>query len=553
MGLGISTGCTQTIPDDINSRIEETGLKETFKDWTVRDVNEALIETEGFTNGEMKCGWREFFRICQNVKDRKDRAKLLHQRNVMHPACLSYAMISEPAEYSEDRVSETEKRENHLEEKEQDIQEDVFEMDKDLDEFISENEDDNEEEDCVSSTSSVSGDPSGRDRISSNVHFFSPVFFGYSTISSHEHDMKEEQRVRSQREAEESFEDSNKDTQSIYDQIKMLESQRDEWTSRQDGALQDREKRRERERRDMENSYHAQKRQVGEEEASDITLQYEKQVHEFEERIKSENETSQKTRERKLKSFSKQIRELELKVSKMSSSNDAILCRPRGNKLCEIYEKKLDEAALEWAERKNELKEKQLQIEEVGSSRGVKIMMKSAIEKCEKAVNEASQKMEKIRQSQELARSLARREAPFALLFEPLLNYHQQRRENNDLKPHTLMVFSTIIMFCGDSIRHKLDWFYWRFSESEIRRAEARSKPRSMRNEIEQQDATSSFEESRCSPCDIERLLLMTTRALESIGGVVQSKTISESQIRTLAVSFFDSPDCTFYFPSLHV
>jgi len=106
MGLGISTGCTQTIPDDTNRNLEEAGLKETFRDWTVRDVNEALIETEGFTNGEMKCGWREFFRVCQDIKDRKDRAKVLRERDSMHPACLSYAMVSESPEEIEETASE---------------------------------------------------------------------------------------------------------------------------------------------------------------------------------------------------------------------------------------------------------------------------------------------------------------------------------------------------------------------------------------------------------------------------------------------------------------
>eukprot|EP00938_MAST-03A_sp_MAST-3A-sp1_P000352 g352.t1 len=114
MGLGISTGCTQTIPDDTNRNLEEAGLKETFRDWTVRDVNEALVETEGFTNGEMKCGWREFFGVCQDIKDRKDRAKVLRERDSMHPACLSYAMVSESPEEIEETASEREEKEEDV-------------------------------------------------------------------------------------------------------------------------------------------------------------------------------------------------------------------------------------------------------------------------------------------------------------------------------------------------------------------------------------------------------------------------------------------------------
>lgn len=162
-------------------------------------------------------------------------------------------------------------------------------------------------------------------------------------------------------------------------------------------------------------------------------------------------------------------------------------------------------------------------------------MMKSAIEKCEKAVSEASVKMEALRKSQELSRSLAEREAPFASLFAPLQN-------DDELYPSTLMVFSTIIMFCGDTLRHKLDWLFWRFSSTEIRSAIARAKPRSLRSEKEQENACSK-NESRCSINDIENLLSMTTTALESIGGVPVEKTMSSSQIRTLAVSFFDSAD----------
>ena len=48
MGLGISTGCTQTIPDDINNRIEETGLKETFKDWSAVVVQHEFDHLNGF-------------------------------------------------------------------------------------------------------------------------------------------------------------------------------------------------------------------------------------------------------------------------------------------------------------------------------------------------------------------------------------------------------------------------------------------------------------------------------------------------------------------------
>jgi len=531
MGLGISTGCTQVMPDDTRKYLEESGIKETFKGWTVRDVNEALIATEGFRSGEMKCGWQEFFHVCQDIKDRKDRASLLRQRDSMHPACLSYAMVSENLKDEEDETTlrkiegvkeeeeEKEEEQEEKEEEEKDVQEDVFEMNEDLDAYISENE---EEDDIISSSQTQSSKSNKPTRIpSDDVYNFSPIFFGYSTISSHEFDSQDAKRVKERRNAEESFEESDKDAQNIKNKIKTLETEREEWTSRQDKALQDRKKRRERERKDIENSFHAKKREVGEDELLQIKKQYENEIKAFEETITNQDNTSQKTRERKLKSFSKQIQELELALSKKSSSNSAILSRPRGNKLCEIYEEKLDKAALEWAERKKELKEKQMQIEEGGSSRGVKIMMKSAIEKCEKAIFEASEKMEKLRKSQELSQSLARREAPFAALFEPLIiNEEEEEGENENNKPHTLMVFSTIIMFCGDSLRHKLDWFFWRFSETQARTAKARSKPRSMRDQIEQQDATSSIEDSRCSSRDIESLLFMTTRALELIGGV---------------------------------
>ena len=82
MGLGISTGCTQTIPDDTNRHLEEAGLKETFRDWTVRDVNEALIETE--LRRERGSQARSYFetaqRLCPQIYEAQYNGALLSYR-----------------------------------------------------------------------------------------------------------------------------------------------------------------------------------------------------------------------------------------------------------------------------------------------------------------------------------------------------------------------------------------------------------------------------------------------------------------------------------------
>eukprot|EP00941_MAST-03F_sp_MAST-3F-sp1_P004165 g4165.t1 len=351
--------------------------------------------------------------------------------------------------------------------------------DRGVDAFISDDEDMEDEDLTDEDTITTQFHREQLLRKKFDVKTMHPIFSGFGSRLADDFDVEETLALEASAKAEEAYDpnDFAVNDDELQAHIAKGEKERERRAKAQKERKERRDKaslKREKERRTNEKAL-----------APDEYAVYFKTWKSIEDKVKAKEKKEDAMSAKKAREFEAKHsgieKELTLTYQTALRQESQLMSMPRGRVLVDRYEKQITITAKKWNETKKNWKEKEEELREKEEgddavSRGIIIMMQGEVDRAKKMFDEAAERLDYLRERQELAKKMEARERRFSTLFEAVLDLTPEAADELGVPGADLRdILLLAVIFCGTSsknmhwpasLREKMDWAYWRFKTS---------------------------------------------------------------------------------------